>query len=214
LWKPFAVAHISFANIASRSGWKLLPFQQLRESAFAQQCILSALSGLPFWHSSDTLRWGESLVRQLNWPSVIRYGRVGARDAAWNRLIKIVAGEALRTRLMFALGYDGALRREELCVLGTSDFDPARQLIRIRAETTKNRLERIVLTRGRRLRCIALISMNGAVSVGIVVRYSFRLLRGTEHSLSPSGPVPGRSRQLPTSPASPSSARIRCATSA
>ena len=65
-------------------------------------------------------------------------------DAAWNRLIKIVAGKALRTRLMFALGYDGALRREELCVLGTSDFDPARQLIRIRAETTKNRLERVV----------------------------------------------------------------------
>lgn len=44
---------------------------------------------------------------------------------------------------MFALGYDGALRSEELCVLRTSDFDPARQLIRVRAQTTKNRLERV-----------------------------------------------------------------------
>jgi integrase len=45
---------------------------------------------------------------------------------------------------MFALGYDGALRREELCGLRTSDLDPARRLIRVRAETTKNRLERVV----------------------------------------------------------------------
>jgi integrase/recombinase XerD len=65
-------------------------------------------------------------------------------ELAWNRLVDIVAQKSIRTRLMFALCYDAALRREELCLLKTSDFDPGRQLIRVRAETTKNRLERVV----------------------------------------------------------------------
>jgi integrase/recombinase XerD len=65
-------------------------------------------------------------------------------EAAWQRLISIVAGKSIRTRLMFAMGYDGALRREELCLLSSFDVDPARQLLKIRAETTKNRLERVV----------------------------------------------------------------------
>jgi len=65
-------------------------------------------------------------------------------ESAWKRLVEIVAGKSIRTRLMFAMSYDGALRREELCVLTSSDVDPARQLIRVRAETTKNRLERVV----------------------------------------------------------------------
>ena len=45
---------------------------------------------------------------------------------------------------MLALAYDAALRREELCSLRTDDLDPARRLLRVRAETTKNHLERIV----------------------------------------------------------------------
>jgi integrase len=45
---------------------------------------------------------------------------------------------------MFALAYDAALRREELCSLRTDDLDPAHRMLRVRAETTKNRLERIV----------------------------------------------------------------------
>ncbi|MDW6066424.1 site-specific integrase [Streptomyces sp. FXJ1.4098] len=45
---------------------------------------------------------------------------------------------------MLALAYDAALRREELCSLRTDDLDPARRMLRIRAETTKNRLERVV----------------------------------------------------------------------
>ena len=40
--------------------------------------------------------------------------------------------------------YDAALRREELCSLRTDDVDPAHRTLRIRAETTKNRLERVV----------------------------------------------------------------------
>lgn len=45
---------------------------------------------------------------------------------------------------MFALAYDAALRREELCSLQTGDIDPARRLLHIRAETTKNRQARVV----------------------------------------------------------------------
>ena len=45
---------------------------------------------------------------------------------------------------MLALAYDAALRREELCSLRTDDVDPAHRTLRVRAETTKNRLERVV----------------------------------------------------------------------
>jgi len=36
------------------------------------------------------------------------------------------------------------LRREELCSLAVADIDPSQQLLRIRAETTKNHQERLV----------------------------------------------------------------------
>jgi integrase len=45
---------------------------------------------------------------------------------------------------MLAFAYDAALRREELCSLRTDDLDPAHRTLRIRAETTKGRRERIV----------------------------------------------------------------------
>jgi integrase len=45
---------------------------------------------------------------------------------------------------MLALAYDAALRREELCSLGADDLDPAHRMLRVRAETTKNRRERVV----------------------------------------------------------------------
>jgi integrase/recombinase XerD len=52
--------------------------------------------------------------------------------------------EPLRNRLMLALSYDCALRREELCSIDTQDIDPSSRLIRIPAENTKNRRERVV----------------------------------------------------------------------
>ena len=52
--------------------------------------------------------------------------------------------EPLRNRFMLALSYDAALRREELCTLDTSDFDPAHSVITIRAENTKFRRGRVV----------------------------------------------------------------------
>jgi len=46
--------------------------------------------------------------------------------------------------MMLALSYDSALRREELCGLETSDFDPAHRMVTVRAEITKNRRARVV----------------------------------------------------------------------
>lgn len=65
-------------------------------------------------------------------------------DDQWRALLEAARTEPIRNRLMFALGYDAGLRREELCALDVAVFDPSHRLIRIRAETTKNRRERVV----------------------------------------------------------------------
>ena len=65
-------------------------------------------------------------------------------DAQWRALLEVAAGESLRNRLMVALAYDAALRREELCLLATDDLDPAHRTLRVRAETTKTRRGRVV----------------------------------------------------------------------
>jgi site-specific recombinase XerD len=65
-------------------------------------------------------------------------------DEQWKNLLKAAQVEPPRNRLMFAMAYDTALRREELCSLHISDIDPAQRLLRIRAENTKNRNERVV----------------------------------------------------------------------
>jgi integrase/recombinase XerD len=74
-------------------------------------------------------------VRRLPWiPS----------DGEWNAFVAVVCDSDIRDRFMTALAYDGGLRREELCSLATTDFDPAHRLLRVRGETTKNQKERIV----------------------------------------------------------------------
>jgi site-specific recombinase XerD len=65
-------------------------------------------------------------------------------DEQWRAVLDAAQEEPLRNRLMLALAYDAALRREELCSLETEDIDPSHRLLRIRAETTKNRQERVV----------------------------------------------------------------------
>ncbi len=65
-------------------------------------------------------------------------------EAEWQRIVRVMATEPLRNRVMFALAYDAALRREELCSLDLRDLDPAHRMMRIRAEITKNRLERTI----------------------------------------------------------------------
>jgi len=65
-------------------------------------------------------------------------------DADWRAILEIARHEPIRNRTMLALGYDAGLRREELCSLHTDDIDPGRRLLRVRAETTKGRRERVV----------------------------------------------------------------------
>ncbi len=65
-------------------------------------------------------------------------------DEQWLAVLNAAREGPLRNRLMLALAYDCALRREELSELETGDIDPSRRLIRIRAETTKGRRERVV----------------------------------------------------------------------
>ncbi|WP_254900595.1 site-specific integrase [Rhodococcus sp. 1168] len=65
-------------------------------------------------------------------------------EAEWLQLLDKFRLEPIRNRLMLALAYDSALRREELCSLRTDDLDPAYRVLRVRAETTKTRRERVV----------------------------------------------------------------------
>jgi integrase/recombinase XerD len=65
-------------------------------------------------------------------------------EGQWLELLEVASHEPIRNRLMPALSYDAALRREELCTLRTDDADPSHRTVRIRAENTKNRLERVV----------------------------------------------------------------------
>jgi integrase/recombinase XerD len=65
-------------------------------------------------------------------------------EAQWRAVLEVAKNESIRNRIMLALAYDAALRREELCSLRTDDLDPAHRTLRVRAETTKNRLERVV----------------------------------------------------------------------
>jgi integrase/recombinase XerD len=62
----------------------------------------------------------------------------------WRGILEVCKDESLRNRVMLAMSYDAALRREEICCLETTDIDPAHQLLRIRPEVTKNRRERIL----------------------------------------------------------------------
>jgi site-specific recombinase XerD len=65
-------------------------------------------------------------------------------EADWQRILTAAQEEPLRNRLMLALAYDGALRREELVQLAVDDFEPAYRLIRLRAATTKSKRSRQV----------------------------------------------------------------------
>jgi len=65
-------------------------------------------------------------------------------DDQWQAILAALRDETARNRAMVLLAYDGALRREELLLLGTADIDPAFRQLTIRAETTKNRTGRVV----------------------------------------------------------------------
>jgi site-specific recombinase XerD len=61
-------------------------------------------------------------------------------DAQWAHVLSVVANLGIRDRLMFALAYDGALRREELVSVQTRDVDPSSRTLTIRPEAAKGRI--------------------------------------------------------------------------
>jgi len=66
-------------------------------------------------------------------------------DTQWERLVTALKTRSLRDKLMFALAYDGALRRNEVVTLRVDDMDfSARQTI-IRPERSKNGLQRTIV---------------------------------------------------------------------
>jgi integrase/recombinase XerD len=65
-------------------------------------------------------------------------------EEQWEAIIRVVAEASLRTRTMFCLAYDAALRREELCRIEISDFDFANQIATVQAEIAKGRRQRMV----------------------------------------------------------------------
>lgn len=117
---------------------------QLRLSAirlwydFLMYLDLCTVNPLPRSGKPDMLSSGRGLV-----PRVVKLPRI-PDDAQWQAFLFHAAASPLRDRLMLALTYYGALRRSEVTSLSIEDFDFAHRLIRIRAETTKSRRERIV----------------------------------------------------------------------
>jgi site-specific recombinase XerD len=65
-------------------------------------------------------------------------------DEDWQAILAAARLEPIRNRAMLAFAYDAGLRREELCCLQSSDLDPPRRMLRVRAETTKGRRERVL----------------------------------------------------------------------
>ena len=62
----------------------------------------------------------------------------------WQAILTATMQEPVRNRVMLSFAYDAGLRREELCSLCTDDVDPSRRMIRVRAENTKGRRDRMV----------------------------------------------------------------------
>lgn len=86
-------------------------------------------------HSSRACRGLVQAQRLLPWLP---------NDNDWEKILMVARQMTIRNRFMLALAYDCALRREELCAITTSDIDPSRRLLTIRAETTKTKQGRVV----------------------------------------------------------------------
>jgi len=117
---------------------------QLRLSAirlwydFLMYLDLCTVNPLPRSGTPGMLNVGRGLI-----PRVVKLPQI-PDDAQWQSFLFHAASSSLRDRLMLALTYYGALRRSEITSLSIEDLDFAHRLIRIRAETTKSRRERIV----------------------------------------------------------------------
>lgn len=95
----------------------------------------------------NPVRRGQSGRRGRPWQGLVRRVEQAPwipNEDDWRKILQAAQAEPLRNRLMVALAYDGALRREELVQLEPGDFEPAWFLIHLRAETTKSQRAREV----------------------------------------------------------------------
>ena len=65
-------------------------------------------------------------------------------EQQWLDILAVFSREPARNRLMLALAYDAALRREELCSLRTDDLDPAHRMVRVRPRLRRPGAERAI----------------------------------------------------------------------
>jgi integrase/recombinase XerD len=103
--------------------------------------------GIRTTNPAGRMQWRRRYGREPgNAPLIRRHRRLPwiPTEQQWQALLAVMQRAPVRTRFMFALSYDAALRRHELLTLDTTDIDPAHRLIRIRAENAKNRCERVV----------------------------------------------------------------------
>jgi integrase/recombinase XerD len=67
-------------------------------------------------------------------------------DDVWERILRhFLEYESLRNQVLLLVCYDGALRRQECLRLRVEDIDDVSLTIKVRAETTKNGKERLVV---------------------------------------------------------------------
>jgi integrase/recombinase XerD len=108
-------------------------------------------------------------------------------DEQWRHILQAAKRQSLRNRLMLALAYDSALRREGLCGLEANDIDPAFQTIRVRAENTKNPSAGSSLIRRWPVNCWQAICAIAARSATTADTSLFLSLVATGEGLSPFG---------------------------
>lgn len=90
--------------------------------------------------------WGSSRGAERGLlPRVARLPWIPSEEE-WLRLLQAARVEPLRNRVMLALQYEGALRREELVGLAVCDIDPAHRTVSVRAETTKGKARSRIVT--------------------------------------------------------------------
>jgi site-specific recombinase XerD len=138
------------ANVVKIDSWSTLSNATLHQKLTAIRLYFDYLveEGLRTSNPVGRGRYtpGRPFARSYERGLIPRFHRLPwiPNEEQWKAIVEVVKGQPLRTRVMFALGYDAALRREELCRVDISDIDPSHRLLRIPAENTKNRRTRSV----------------------------------------------------------------------
>jgi hypothetical protein len=95
-------------------------------------------------------------------------------EQQWLCVLEVARREPARNRVMLALAYDAALRREELCSLRTEDVDPGHRTLRVRRRRRRSGWSGWCRTRRRPGCCCRGISPTALGSAGPAGRCSCR----------------------------------------